>query len=59
VDFVVRADEKLAEFLKLKSAIRKMALTLYLGRWQSRARVKFVGRLHPELHLTFFPQGQP
>ena len=44
--FVGRADEKLMEFLKLESAIRKIALTLYLGRWQSRARVKSVRRLH-------------
>jgi hypothetical protein len=49
----------LTEFLELESAIRKIALTLYLGRWQSRARVKSVGRLHPELHPALFPQGQP
>lgn len=57
--FVVPADEKLAAFLELESAISKIALTLYLGRWQSRARVKSVGRLHPELHPTLFLQGQP
>ncbi len=57
--FVVPADEKLAEFLELESAICKIALTLHLGRWQSRARVKSVGRLHRELHPTLFPQGQP
>lgn len=55
--FVGRADEKLTEFLE--SAIRKIALTLYLGRWQSRTRVKSVGRLHPEPHPTLFLQGQP
>jgi hypothetical protein len=47
------------EFLKLESAIRKIALTLYLGRWQSRARVKSVGRLHREVHPTLFPQVKP
>ena len=36
------------EFLKLESAIRKIALTLYLGCWQSRARVKSVWRLYRE-----------
>ena len=50
--------EKLTGFLKCESAIRRIALTLYPGRWQSRARVKSVGRLHPELHLTLLAQGQ-
>jgi hypothetical protein len=56
--FVVHADEKLTGFLELESAIRKIALTLYLGRWQSRARVKSVRRLRPELYLTFFPRDR-
>ena len=59
LDFVVHAAEKVPAFPKLESAIRKIALTLYLRRWQSRARVKSVGCLHRELHLTFFLQGQP
>ena len=50
--------EQLMGFLNWEWAIRRIELTPYLGRWQSRARVKSVGRLHTELRLTFFPQGQ-
>jgi hypothetical protein len=56
--FVVHADEKLMGFLQLEPAIPKIALTLYLGRCQSRSRVKSVRRLHPELHLTLFPRDR-
>jgi hypothetical protein len=55
--FFVHAAEKLTEFLELESAIRKIALTLYLRRWQSRGRVKSVGRGDPEVHPTLFLQG--
>jgi hypothetical protein len=55
--FIVRADELLTAFVELESAIGKIALTLSVGGWQSRARVKSVGRLPKELHLALFPQG--
>ena len=45
------------QFLELESAIRKIALTLYLRRWQSRGRVKSIGRGDPEVHPTLFLQG--
>ena len=47
------------EFLKLESAIRKIALTLYLGRWQSRARVKSVGVSIERYTRLSFRRGQP
>src|SRR5215475_10633596 len=36
---------------------QKTALTRPLSVCQYRARAKSVRRLHPELHLTLFPQG--
>jgi hypothetical protein len=50
---IVLSSRRLKRFLQLESAIRKIALTLYLGRWQSRARVKSVRRLTVKRGLVY------
>ena len=65
--FVMHADEKLTAFLELESAHPEAAqyrvasyICLLTECWKFRqypARAKSVGRLHQELHLTLFPQG--